>query len=154
MSYRVEFLIRCELETDLPENVKDVLTYLFDKSDSRKWDEDITFNIDHDFFRDTCFKKIGRFIYDINCSYLSLEYGCLASINDFKNDTYLIYLFLDWIVPYIKEYEDGKVIGWIFHDEIIVPELIYFRIDDDCNNKRIEFHYAEDITKRKNYEIT
>lgn len=148
MSYRVEFLIRCELTHDLPDEVEDVLRFLFDDSDKRITLE-TKFDIDHDFFRDLCFYKIGRFIYDINCRYISFRYGFLACINDFKNDTHLIYLFLDWLLPYIDEYEDGKVIGWIFHDEIIVPELIYFRIDDDCNNKRIEFHYAEDITKKK-----
>lgn len=144
MSYRVEFLIRCDLKHELPEIVQDVLSFLFDDADGRKYDE-VKFDIDHEFFRDPCFYKIGRHIYSINCSYLNLEYRSLATINDFKNDTYLIHLFLDWLLPYIDEHEDGKVIGWIFHEEIIVPELIYFRIDDDCKNQRLEFKYAQEI---------
>lgn len=146
MSYRVEFLLRCELKADLPECVKDVLSFLFDDSDKRDALE-TKFDIDHDFFKEEWFSKIGRFIYEINCSYLNLTYGNLATINDFKNDTYLIHLFLDWLLPYIDEYEDGKVIGWIFHEGIIVPELIYFRINDDTTNPRLEFVYANDITQ-------
>lgn len=146
MSYRVEFLLRCKLKYDIPESVKDVLSFLFDDSNGRKYDE-VKFDIDHDFFRDDCFYKIGRHIYSINCSYLNLRELSLATINDFKNDTYLIHLFLDWLLPYIDEYEDGKVIGWIFHEGIIVPELIYFRINDDTTNPRLEFVYANDITQ-------
>ena len=146
MSYRVEFLLRCELKYDIPETVKDVLSFLFDESDKRDALE-TKFDIDHDFFKEECFSKIGRFIYEINCSYLNLTYGNLATINDFKNDTYLIHLFLDWLLPYIDEHEDGKVIGWIFQEETLVPELIYYRCDNDGENPRLEFIYAKDITR-------
>lgn len=149
MSYRVEFLLRCELKYDLPDQVKDVLSFLFNDSDGRKYDE-ITFDIDHDFFRDCYFYKIGRHRYSINCSYLNLNELSLATINDFKNDTYLIYLFLDWLLPYIDEHEDGKVIGWIFQEETLVPELIYFRIDDNATNPRLQFEYAPDISRLQN----
>lgn len=145
MSYRVEFLLRCELKYDIPETVKDVLSFLFDDSDKRNALE-TKFDIDHDFFKEECFSKIGRFIYEINCSYLNLTYGNLAMINDFKNDTYLIYLFLDWLLPYIEE-EDGKVIGWIFQEETLIPELIYYRCDDNGENPSLEFIYAKDISR-------
>lgn len=146
MSYRVEFLLRCELKYDIPETVKDVLSFLFDESDKRDALE-TKFDIDHDFFRDDCFCKIGRHRYSINCSYLNLRELSLATINDFKNDTYLIHLFLDWLLPYIDEHEDGKVIGWIFQEETLVPELIYYRCDNDGENPRLEFIYAKDITR-------
>lgn len=149
MSYSVEFLLRCELKYDIPESVKDVLSFLFDDSDGRKYDE-VKFDIDHDFFRDDCFYKIGRHRYSINCSYLNLRELSLATINDFKNDTYLIHLFLDWLLPYIDEYEDGKVIGWIFQEETLVPELIYYRCDNDGENASLEFIYAKDISRLQN----
>lgn len=148
MSYGVEFLLRCELKADLPESVKDVLSFLFDQSDKRDALE-TKFDIDHDFFREPCFSKIGRFIYEINCSYLNLTYGNLATINDFKNDTYLIHLFLDWLLPYIEE-EHGRVIGWIFQEETLMPELIYYRCDDNGENPSLEFIYAKDISRLQN----
>lgn len=146
MSYRVEFLLRCELKHDIPDEVKDFLRFLFDDSDKRDV-SNTRFNIDHEFFRDEGFYKIGRHRYSINCSYLNLTELSLATINDFKNDTYLIHLFLDWLLPYIDEYEDGKVIGWIFQEENLVPQLIYYRCDNDGENPILEFIYAKDITR-------
>jgi hypothetical protein len=153
MSYTVEFFLRCKLQ-NLTKEAKDVLSYLFNPYDGRRCGFDsegnpckeIRFDIDHDFFREEWYYKIGRFIHDINCRYLNLEYNELASINDFKNDTYLIDLFLDWLLPYIDE-EDGKVIGWIVHEEILVPELIYYRCDDNGENPKIEMIYAKDVTR-------
>lgn len=144
MGMYTECYINCKLVENLPQDVIDVLKYLFDNpfdeiDGKYKIDEPSTLP-DHKLFRTMRWHLIGKggsfYHIPFPTSKLSLELEgqsfesyYLTSRSDLKNYEGEIELFFDWIMPYIDNH-DGEFIGYSRYEEDDVPVLIFAR-----NNK-------------------
>lgn len=117
-----ELFIKCEMKSDLPKEVLNVLKYLFG-------DEDLDPGIElpeHDFFKCERWRFIGNGYSHYFAPFATSEFrkNYLISRSDLKNYNDEIERFLDWVMPYIAEPE-GQFIGYHIYEESDTPTLIY-----------------------------
>ena len=121
-----ELVLKCETNEEIPENVTQVLEYLFGTGLEPK-----TFP-EHPFFSLPRWRAVG------NCSSFYHHPEKLSSIvksltwnsmyifsrSDLKNYDGEIEAFIDWVTPYLRTY--GKTcIGWKWYEEDAEPTLIF-----------------------------
>ncbi len=124
-----ELVLKCDIKGNAPKQVKDVLDFLF------LGKEQPTELPDHEFFSKGRWTLIG------NCSSYyhhpevvnSYIEGHLFSRSDIKNYESEIEAFLDWLMPYVDDYE-GRCIGWSWYEEADVPTLILVHEKQDSSD--------------------
>ena len=124
MGMYTELYLSCSLKPDLPENVKQVIEYLFnDPYFVLAEPEDLPV---HEFFRTRNWSAIGT-----SCSYYFVPFSVsvfkenyLTMRCDLKNYEGEIEKFLDWIDPYLNHFE-GDHLGHYRHEENELPTLIF-----------------------------
>lgn len=121
MGMYTELLLKCKVKSDIPEEVKYILDYLFNNGDTPP------ILPEHSFFKCTRWEHIGN-----SCSYYHIPWessmykeGYIFSRSDLKNYDNEINLFLNWINPYIDSF-DGDCIGYKWYEEDTKPTLLYF----------------------------
>jgi hypothetical protein len=119
MGMYTELIIKADVKNNLPDDVEQVLQYLFnggDEPDSLP---------DHLFFRCERWPMVGQCSSYYHTPWATSKYseGYLFSRSDLKNYGDEISLFIDWIKPYLDVYE-GQCIGWRWYEEDDVPVLI------------------------------
>lgn len=123
MGMYTELVLKCQIKEDAPQEVKDVVNYLF--RNQRKPER----LPDHAFFSCDRWDFIGK-----SCSYyhhpgvvndVNDEFGDISifSRSDIKNYDGEIESFIDWLKPYIDAPE-GQCIGWSWYEEEQQPTLI------------------------------
>lgn len=120
MGMYTEIIIKCSLKENLPETVNAVLNQLFNN------EEEVENLPNHPFFSCPRWRAIGRCssYYHIPWADANYRDGYLFSRSDLKNYDNEIYLFFDWLDPYINELPN-TCIGWSWYEEDDVPELRY-----------------------------
>jgi len=123
-----ELVLKCRLKNkeELPEEVKEVLLYLFGENhpemDQQKLPE-------HPFFKTPRWHMIGscssysHVPYPYN--YLNFDSGKLFSRSDLKNYDNEIELFSNWLMPYLDP-EMNDFMGWIWSEGSPKPKFIHF----------------------------
>lgn len=126
-----ELVLKCSLKEDIDENAKNILDYLFN---NKELDENKIPN--HEFFKCQRWNHIGS-----SSSYYHIPFALsrwdtkigsyLFSRSDLKNYDDEIDKFLDWINPYIEDYnsDDKLCIGYKWYEEDEIPTLIYKKQD-------------------------
>lgn len=125
MGEYTELVLKCRLESLLPEQVKNVLEFLFNpRAEEKNKLKDLP---DHPFFNCPRWKAIGSSssYYHIpeEFNYINLETGRLFSRSDLKNYDDEIDKFIDWISPYLAM-QSGDIIGWKCFEQCN-PTFIY-----------------------------
>ena len=125
MGMYTELVLKCTINSDAPQMVKDVLNHLF--AGSRMPDV----IPDHDFFKCSRWSLIGRgssfyhhpkVVNSVpNFDFTDCFY--IFSRSDIKNYDGEIAKFSDWITPYVDGCGD-VCIGWSWYEEDEKPELI------------------------------
>ena len=120
MGMYTEILVKCDIMPQAPQEVRDVLGFLFnnDEHDALKLP-------DHPFFKADRWSFIGNSssYYHIPWSVSKYESDRVFSRSDLKNYCGSIELFWNWITPYIDE-PDGKCVGWHWYEECDIPTLV------------------------------
>ena len=119
MGMYTELVLKCEVKSDCPSLVKDILNYLFnDKEKPKELPE-------HNFFKCERWASIGHCssFYHVPFALSKFEEGYIFSRSDLKNYDNEIDLFIDWLKPYLDEFE-RNCIGWSWYEESEVPTLI------------------------------
>jgi len=120
MGMHTELILKCRLVDNLPENVDQVLNFLFN-------DQPLVLPYpQHDFFKCSHWEFIGNSAsyYHVPVAIKYLDKGILFTRFDMKNYHTEIELFIDWLQPYIDA-PAGKCIGWTFYEEYLTPILVY-----------------------------
>lgn len=131
MGMYTELYIAVEIKKDTPEDVINILKYLFDhdRDDFRTEPENLP---GHDFFkceRWMCIGSMASFYFQPKATskfYKQLEYYFITSRSDLKNYDGEIKKFLDWVMPYIEAY-DGDHLGHYRYEENDQPTLIFYK---------------------------
>ena len=128
MGMHTELLLKCEIYEDINDNTHDGLCYLF--NDAKKPDK----LPDHEFFKRERWHQIGSMSSFYHVPFSSSKYrnalsegkkgGHIFSRSDLKDYHGEIECFIDWVMPYIKEYA-GHCIGWTWYEQENSPTLIY-----------------------------
>lgn len=129
MGMYTELVLKCQIKDEAPSQVKEVLKYLF------KGGEELKTLPDHKFFKCPRWNGIGQCSSFYHHPKALSDYwtghgnnddrgGYLFSRSDLKNYDQEIENFLDWLMPYIDEYE-GQCIGWQWYEEDDEPTLLY-----------------------------
>lgn len=124
MGMYTELLLKCIIKKDAPENVKQVVKFLFSKEEQ----PDVL--PEHEFFQCDRWQCIGScssyYHYPEAISSINVEFDELYifSRSDLKNYDSEIEKFIDWLNPYVDTYE-GMCIGWKWYEEDDQPTLIY-----------------------------
>ena len=121
MGMYTEFVLKCEVKDNLPDNVLSVLNFLFN------WEDEPNELMipKHPFFKCQRWRMIGHCSSYYHVPFVSSRFadGYIFSRSDHKNYDGEIDKFLDWIRPYIAEFP-GHCIGWSWYEEEDVPTLI------------------------------
>jgi hypothetical protein len=119
MGMYTELVLKAEIEEDAPKQVHDVLNFLFNGAEEPKEKPE------HDFFTKERWTMIGRCcsFYHTPFSLSKYSEGHIFSRSDLKNYNGEIEAFIDWLRPYINEFE-GHCIGWTWYEEYDVPTLL------------------------------
>lgn len=131
MGMYTELVLKCQIKDDAPSEVKEVLKHLFKESGKA----DVLQLPDHKFFKCPRWDLIGQCSSFYHHPKALSDYwtghgnddnrgGYLFSRSDLKNYDREIENFLDWLMPYIDEYE-GQCIGWQWYEEDDEPTLLY-----------------------------
>lgn len=131
-----ELILKVDLkEDDLPDNVINVLQYLFTND---KTEIDIKDLPDHELFKLDSWRSKWKLVGSGTSAYhpggvyneLIYAFGKPTSLFtkfDMRAESDTIEFFLDWLKPYIETYGEIKCIGWIwFNDQDNEPSLLYF----------------------------
>ena len=125
MGMYTEFLLKCNLKKNLPEDVVAVIKYLFAKGEMPE------VLPDHRFFKYDNWYAVGRGTSrhtPVRC----LEYTYRKQItgifsrSEIKDYYSQIQEFLDWLSPYMNHTE-GECIGWTWYCECNSPKLIHYK---------------------------
>lgn len=121
MGMYTELVLKVDLRKNLPENVEEVLQYLFGEG------EEPTELPYHPFFSCPRWDAIGssNSYYHVPKTLNFLSEGYLFSRSDLKNYTDEIAYFLAWVKPYL-DHSEGECIGWVWYEEADQPTLINF----------------------------
>lgn len=121
MGMYTELVIKCDICEDIPQNVKEVLDFLFGDRETAP-----TNLPDHEFFKCGRWDHIGKVnsYYHIPCCLNFFDGSYLFSRSDFKDYDGEIDKFIDFLDPYIDG-EKGQCIGWSWYEQRQQPELIF-----------------------------
>ncbi len=121
MGTYTELVLKCEIKRDRPEEVHNVLNFLFGKET-----EYPCVLPDHLFFKKIGWQAIGRCssCYHIPRPINFYDGTVLFTRSDLKNYDDEIDTFLDWLKPYLNNLP-GEFIGWIFYERSKEPVFIY-----------------------------
>jgi hypothetical protein len=121
MGMYTELLIKCNLKKNLPDDVGNVLSFMFSGG------PEPTNTPSHKLFETDYWKVIGRCFsyYHHPAPVNSYKEGDLFSRSDFK-EGWIIEEFINWLAPYIDE-PSGKCIGWSWYEECDEPYLIIMK---------------------------
>jgi hypothetical protein len=129
MGMYTELVLKCEIKETAPEEVKEVLRYMFDNDGDYELDE----TPEHPFFKTPRWNSIGScssfYHHPKAVSNIYENDGMMYIFNrsDLKNYDNEISLFVDWVTPYIDGY--GKVcIGWEWYEEEESPTLLFVEV--------------------------
>jgi len=120
MGMYTELVLKCDVLPDVPENVGQVLNFLFCGGDEP------TDLPDHSFFRCERWQAVGRCnsYYHHPKTINSYTENYLFSRSDLKNYDGEIEKFVDWVKPYLNM-SAGDCIGWSWYEEAPSPTLIF-----------------------------
>ena len=118
MGMFTECLVKIKLKDDTPSGVIDILRHLFHTGD------EVPQLPNHSFFKCERWRLTGL------CSngvYYPYNISSTFEIRNYENE---IEHFFDWVMPYVRD-EEGKCIGYSWHEEALVPTLIYKQKEKD-----------------------
>ncbi len=123
MGRYTEILIKADLKRDTPDDVKEILHYLFNRT-RMQWGDDLL--PDHEFFKCHRWEFIGSCssFYHVPWATSRYDENTIFSRSDLKNYGGEIAKFFNWIQPYI-EATKGQCIGYSWYEEDMQPELYY-----------------------------
>lgn len=120
MGMYTELVLKTEIKKNAPDQVHDILNFLFNGKDEPAEKPD------HAFFKFSQWKQIGS-----GCSYFHVPFplskydeGYIFSRSDLKNYDGEIQSFIEWLKPYIDGIE-GVCIGWLWYEEEDAPTLLF-----------------------------
>lgn len=125
MGMYTELVLKVRLEKSIPEDVKNILKFLF--SDK----EEPSIIPDHPFFQCERWQCVGRcssfYHHPESVSSFNEEGSSYAifSRSDLKNYDSEIGKFIDWLTPYLMHRR--KCIGWTWYEEEQEPTLLYLK---------------------------
>lgn len=122
MGMYTELVFKASLKDDIPNDVKEVLEYMFGSGETPKTlPENKLFDLPR-------WKSIGWcssfYHHPESVRSYSRTRGYIFSRSDLKNYDGEIEAFLDWIDPYLDELP-GHCIGWTWYEEFDSPTLVY-----------------------------
>lgn len=122
MGMYTELLLKVEVKDGLPEEVEDVLNFLFNRED-HSYPAVLP---DHKFFRAPRWPAIGSCSSHYHIPWSNSMYSghYIFSRSDLKNYDDEIELFLDWVTPYLATYK-GVCYGWTWYEEEDAPTLLF-----------------------------
>ena len=122
MGMYTELILKVEVEKKLPQEIEEILLYLFEDGDLRDLPEKLP---DHEFFRCKNWEFIGKSAsyYHVPKVFRMYKSGYIFTRCDLKNYENEIEEFIDWIDPYITN-NSGTVIGWTWYEEDKEPTLL------------------------------
>lgn len=129
MGMYTELVLKCQIQDNLPDDVRAVLKFLF------KEGKEPAVLPDHEFFKCHRWSGIGHGSSFYHHPKAMSDYwtghdnddnrgGYLFSRSDLKNYDNEIANFIDWFMPYIDEV-DGQCIGWEWYEEETEPALLF-----------------------------
>lgn len=128
MGMYTELVLKCDLIRDLPDDVVNILIFLFDMRNTEIQDANMLVTPDHAFFKTVRWRMIGRCssVYHIpeTFSYFKKENRYLFTRCDLKNYDNEIDLFMQWLDPYL-DHNPGEFLGWVWYEEYDSPTFIY-----------------------------
>lgn len=122
MGMYTELVVKCNLQDNLPEEVENVLQYLFNRKTNIPKEVP-----KHPFFSCPRWTMIGSCssYYHVPFALSKYEEGYIFSRSDLKEYDNEIEYFFDWIRPYIETYGTKICIGWSWYEEDDKPTLIF-----------------------------
>ena len=131
MGMYTELVLKCEIKENVPENVHNILSYLFNQADGF---DNPPPQPDHAFFLCERWRMLGQCSSFYHVPFALSKYstgfsdgragGYIFSRSDLKNYDNEIKHFIDWLTPYIDQ-EDGECIGWSWYEEDDRPTLLF-----------------------------
>jgi len=119
MGMYTEILIKANVHESIPDNIKQVLNYMFNQGEIPETLPK------HDFFNCSRWGFIGSgsSYYHVPWATSAYKENSIFSRSDLKNYDNEIELFFDWIKPYLDNVE-GECIGHWWYEEYDEPELV------------------------------
>ncbi len=122
-----ELVLKVNLKDETPTEVREILSYLFDAE--RPFSTLPAFALpDHPFFKCDRWRNVGNgssfYHHPKALSHIDKDY--LFSRSDIKNYDEEIEKFLNWLSPYLNEYQRGNCVGWYWYEEQEYPYLLQF----------------------------
>lgn len=121
MGMYTELVLKVDLVDNLPSNVIETLSFLFNGGEYEP-----PYLPDHPFFSKERWKRIGSCSSYGHVPWSSSKYaeGHIFSRSDIRNYDGEIQSFLDWLAPYLCE-GMYSCIGWVWYEEEQAPTLIF-----------------------------
>ncbi len=123
MGMYTEILIKEKVKEEIPNEVYDVLNYIFNNNGEMPMPEELP---EHEFFNTPRWQQIG-----CSNSYCHIPWADSKFSDNYifshiglKNYNKEIQLFFDWVNPYLEAYE-GECIGYYWYEEDRTPTLVY-----------------------------
>lgn len=121
MGMYTELLLKCQVKANAPEDVMDVIRYMFAGGKRpEKLPEHVFFSLPN---WDMIGDRNGFYHHDDVFNIYHIGNQCIFSNSYIKNYSGEIQEFLEWIKPYIDAME-GQCIGWTWYEEELQPTLI------------------------------
>ena len=115
MGMYTELVLHIKIKSDVPDDVSEVLEFMFNHAENDDLDNDIVPN--HNFFKCDRWFMLGGFS--------SYENNKVIAKSEFKNYDNEIDLFIDWIKPYLN-HKDGDFLGTQCYELDTVPTTINY----------------------------